>query len=118
MPLVRTVCDNACSAVQVKILHEDRPKGIVAFERVDGLERNVTVINLGQSSWQAGEYGCWVGGGSFKEVFSSQVGIVLPDATRYDLYSIDAKSAHRKAVHWAPDSSHVRRTLSLEAGVS
>ena len=63
--------------VQVKILHEDRPNGVVAFERVDGLERIVTVINAGQSSWQGGEYGCWVGGGSFKEVFSSQVGLEL-----------------------------------------
>ena len=60
-------------ADQVKILHEDRPNGVVAFERVDGLERIVTVINAGQSSWQGGEYGAWVGGGSFQEVFSSQV---------------------------------------------
>lgn len=59
--------------MKVKILHEDRPNGVVAFERVDGLERLVTVINAGQSSWQEGEYGCWVGGGTFKEVFSSQV---------------------------------------------
>jgi hypothetical protein len=58
---------------QVKILHEDRPNGVVAFERVDGLERIVTVINAGQSSWQGGEYGAWVGGGSFQEIFSSQV---------------------------------------------
>ena len=61
-------------AMKVKILHEDRPNGVVAFERVEGLERVVTVINAGQSSWQEGEYGCWVGGGSFREVFSSQVG--------------------------------------------
>ena len=64
--------------MKVKILHEDRPNGVVAFERVDGLERIVTVINAGQSSWQGGEYGCWVGGGSFREVFSSQVGMELP----------------------------------------
>ena len=59
--------------VQVKILHEDRPNGVVAFERVDSLERLVTVINAGQSSWQGCEYGAWVGGGSFRQIFSSQV---------------------------------------------
>jgi len=55
------------------ILHEDRPNGVVAFERVcEGEPRIVTVINAGRGSWQKGEYGVWVGGGSFEEVFSSQ----------------------------------------------
>ncbi|KAK9822655.1 hypothetical protein WJX81_004831 [Elliptochloris bilobata] len=56
----------------VSILHEDRPNGVMAFDRTDGLERLVTVVNAGRSSFQGGEYGCWVGGGSFTEVFSSQ----------------------------------------------
>jgi 1,4-alpha-glucan branching enzyme len=54
------------------ILHEDRPNGIVAFERVcDGEPRIVCVINAGRSSFQEGQYGCWVGGGSFEEIYSS-----------------------------------------------
>ena len=54
------------------ILHEDRPNGIVAFERVcDGEPRIVCVINAGRSSFQEGQYGCWVGGGSFEEIYNS-----------------------------------------------
>lgn len=54
------------------ILHEDRQNGVVAFERVhEGLPRMLIVLNAGQSSW-AGDYGAWVGGGSFRRVFSSQ----------------------------------------------
>lgn len=55
------------------ILHEDRPNGVMAFERVgEGLERIVAVVNAGRKYWQGGEYGVWVGGGSFEEVFCSQ----------------------------------------------
>mmetsp|Transcript_3793 Transcript_3793/g.10743 ORF Transcript_3793/g.10743 Transcript_3793/m.10743 type:complete len:283 (-) Transcript_3793:353-1201(-) len=55
------------------ILHEDRPNGVVAFERVlDGEPRIVCVINAGRRSWQEGNYGCWVGGGDFQQVYSSQ----------------------------------------------
>eukprot|EP01023_Acetabularia_acetabulum_P029445 TRINITY_DN2779_c0_g1_i1.p1 TRINITY_DN2779_c0_g1~~TRINITY_DN2779_c0_g1_i1.p1 ORF type:complete len:684 (-),score=140.22 TRINITY_DN2779_c0_g1_i1:276-2021(-) len=57
------------------ILHEDRPNGVVAFERVyDGEEKMLVVVNAGQASWQAGEYGVWVGqnAGKFEEVLSSQ----------------------------------------------
>jgi len=54
------------------ILHEDRPNGVVAFERVfEGEPRMVCVINAGRKSFQEGNYGCWVGGGSFNEVYSS-----------------------------------------------
>ena len=35
----------------------------------------IVVVNAARSSWQAGEYGLWVGGGStFKQVYCSQVG--------------------------------------------
>eukprot|EP01024_Parvocaulis_polyphysoides_P017269 TRINITY_DN17632_c0_g2_i6.p2 TRINITY_DN17632_c0_g2~~TRINITY_DN17632_c0_g2_i6.p2 ORF type:complete len:214 (-),score=22.68 TRINITY_DN17632_c0_g2_i6:284-877(-) len=56
------------------ILHEDRPNGVVAFERVaDGDEKIVVVVNAGQGSWQKGDYGVWVGqdAGRFEEVLSS-----------------------------------------------
>ncbi|KAG1668585.1 hypothetical protein FOA52_007320 [Chlamydomonas sp. UWO 241] len=55
------------------ILHEDRPNGVVAFERVfDGEPRIVCVINAGRKSFQSGDYGCWVGGGAFEQIYSSQ----------------------------------------------
>ena len=36
----------------VQILHEDRPNGVVAFERMLGVERIVAVVNAGRSGWQ------------------------------------------------------------------
>jgi len=55
-----------------KVLHEDRPNGVLAFERVfDGLERVVTLVNAGRGAWQSGEYGVWVGGGRFEQVYCS-----------------------------------------------
>jgi 1,4-alpha-glucan branching enzyme len=55
-----------------QMLHEDRANGVLAFERVfDGLERVVTVVNAGRSAWQAREYGVWVGGGNFEQVYCS-----------------------------------------------
>ena len=101
---------------KVKILHEDRPNGVVAFERVDGLERLVTVINAGQSSWQGGEYGCWVGGGTFNEVFSSQVRESFVRFWRQK----QRLHVQRALKSWAlgADSSHVCRTPNSGAGVS
>jgi len=32
---------------------QDRPNGVMAFERTDGSERIVTVVNAGRSSFQA-----------------------------------------------------------------
>lgn len=55
------------------ILHEDRPNGVMACERTaEGEPRIVAVINAGRSYWQAKEYGVWVGGGVFEEIFNSQ----------------------------------------------
>jgi hypothetical protein len=31
----------------------------------------VCVINAGRNSFQSGDYGCWVGGGTFEEVYNS-----------------------------------------------
>lgn len=46
------------------ILHEDRPNGVLAFERVsEGDLRIVVVVNAGRGNWQGDEYGVWVGGG-------------------------------------------------------
>jgi bifunctional N-acetylglucosamine-1-phosphate-uridyltransferase/glucosamine-1-phosphate-acetyltransferase GlmU-like protein len=43
-----------------------------------GCERVVVVVNAGRNSWQACEYGVWVGGsGVMEEVYSSQVGLGL-----------------------------------------
>ena len=54
------------------ILHEDRPNGIMVFERAhEGDERVVTVVNAGRRAFQDGEYGAWVGGGSFRQVYCS-----------------------------------------------
>ncbi|KAL6751388.1 glycoside hydrolase superfamily [Haematococcus lacustris] len=56
------------------VLHEDRQNGVVAFERVaEGEARIVCVINAGRKLWQSGEYGVWVGGGVFEQLFCSQV---------------------------------------------
>lgn len=57
-------------------LHEDRPNGIMAYERAaEGTERIVAVVNAGRGSWQKGEYGVWVGGtGIMEEIYCSQVG--------------------------------------------
>ncbi|GFH23259.1 Aamy domain-containing protein [Haematococcus lacustris] len=55
------------------VLHEDRQNGVVAFERVaEGEARIVCVINAGRKLWQSGEYGVWVGGGVFEQLFCSQ----------------------------------------------
>jgi 1,4-alpha-glucan branching enzyme len=55
------------------VLHEDRQNGIMAFERVfEGHARMVIIVNAGQSSWQTNNYGAWVGGGTFREVFNCQ----------------------------------------------
>jgi len=57
------------------MLHEDRPNGVLCFERNSpGLERVVTVVNAGRCSWQEANYGVWVGGGSFKQVYNSSDG--------------------------------------------
>ncbi len=56
------------------ILHEDRQNGVVAFERVaEGEARIVCVINASRGFWQKGNYGVWVGGGEFEQVYCSQV---------------------------------------------
>jgi hypothetical protein len=59
-------------------LHEDRPNGVMAYERVaDGEDepRVVVVVNAGRGYWQGSEYGVWVGGtGTMEEVYCSQVG--------------------------------------------
>jgi hypothetical protein len=35
----------------------------------------VVVVNAARKSWQGGDYGLWVGGGgSFKQIYCSQVG--------------------------------------------
>jgi hypothetical protein len=45
------------------------------YERVvEGQERIVVIVNAGQQYWQRNEYGVWVGGGgTFSEIFCSQV---------------------------------------------
>lgn len=45
------------------------------YERVAHDEaRVIVVVNAARHSWQAGDYGLWVGGGgSFKQVYCSQV---------------------------------------------
>lgn len=54
------------------MLHEDRPNGIMVWERMHaGDERVVTVVNAGRNAFQAGEYGAWVGRGTFRQVFCS-----------------------------------------------
>ncbi|KIZ02351.1 1,4-alpha-glucan branching enzyme [Monoraphidium neglectum] len=57
-------------------LHEDRPNGVMAYERVaDGEDepRVVVVVNAGRGYWQGSEYGVWVGGtGTMEEVYCSQ----------------------------------------------
>mmetsp|Transcript_6640 Transcript_6640/g.16965 ORF Transcript_6640/g.16965 Transcript_6640/m.16965 type:complete len:708 (+) Transcript_6640:398-2521(+) len=55
------------------ILHEDRMNGVLAFERsMEGEERVVVVINAGLKYWQGKEYGVWVHGGHFEQVYNSQ----------------------------------------------
>ena len=55
------------------ILHEDRPNGVLVFERVgEGMGRVVVLVNAGRRSWQAGEYGAWIGGGQLREVLCTQ----------------------------------------------
>jgi hypothetical protein len=48
----------------------------MGYERVvEGEERVVVVVNAGRHSWQAGEYGMWVGStGVLQQIYSSQVG--------------------------------------------
>ena len=54
------------------MLHEDRPNGVLCFQRTfPGDERVVTVVNASRSSWQEGQYGVWVDGGSFRQVYCS-----------------------------------------------
>jgi hypothetical protein len=56
------------------ILHEDRPNGVMGFDRTDvSGERIVTVVNAGRMYWAGGEYGVYVGSGSFQEILCSQV---------------------------------------------
>lgn len=56
-----------------QVLHEDRPNGVMAFERAaEGCARIVAIVNAGQGAWPGGDYGAWVGGGSFRRIFSSQ----------------------------------------------
>lgn len=44
----------------------------MAWERVfEGDERVICVMNAGKKFWTASNYGAWVGGGKFKEVFCS-----------------------------------------------
>jgi hypothetical protein len=49
--------------------------GPARYERVvEGQERIVVIVNAGQQYWQRNEYGVWVGGGgTFNEIFCSQV---------------------------------------------
>lgn len=49
------------------------------YERTaHGEARVIVVVNAARSYWQDGEYGLWVGGGgSFKQVYCSQVGGVV-----------------------------------------
>lgn len=55
-----------------KVLHEDRGNGVMAFERVwEGEERVLVVVNMARRYWQESNYGVWVGGGSFVEVYNS-----------------------------------------------
>ena len=55
-----------------QMLHEDRPNGVMAFERVaPGHARVVVVVNAGRGAWLDGQYGAYVGGGDFEEVFAS-----------------------------------------------
>lgn len=62
------------------ILHEDRLNGVMAWERIyDGEERIVCVFNAGRRVFTKGDYGMWVGGGQFKEVFCSSVRLLPPD---------------------------------------
>ena len=45
---------------------------MLAFERThEGDERVVVVVNAGRGSWQLSEYGVYVGGGRYEEVFHS-----------------------------------------------
>eukprot|EP00191_Tetraselmis_sp_GSL018_P007336 CAMPEP_0177609820 /NCGR_PEP_ID=MMETSP0419_2-20121207/19359_1 /TAXON_ID=582737 /ORGANISM="Tetraselmis sp., Strain GSL018" /LENGTH=641 /DNA_ID=CAMNT_0019104903 /DNA_START=286 /DNA_END=2211 /DNA_ORIENTATION=- len=56
-----------------KILHEDRMNGVLAFERAaEGVPRVVVVVNAGLQYWQGKEYGVWVHGGVFQQVYCSQ----------------------------------------------
>lgn len=56
-------------------LHEDRPNGVMAYERaIEGEPRVVVVVNAGRSYWQGSEYGVWVGSsGTMEEVYCTQV---------------------------------------------
>jgi hypothetical protein len=47
-----------------------------SYERVaEGQPRVIVVVNAARGYWQDGQYGLWVGGGgSFKQVYCSQVG--------------------------------------------
>jgi len=55
------------------ILHEDRQNGVLAFERsAEGEQRVVVVINAGLNYWQGRNYGVWVYGGVFEQVYCSQ----------------------------------------------
>jgi 1,4-alpha-glucan branching enzyme len=55
------------------VLHEDRLNGVMAFERVhEDHSRMVIIVNAGQGNWQKTDYGAWVGGGNFQEVFNCQ----------------------------------------------
>eukprot|EP00884_Botryococcus_braunii_P002910 jgi/Botrbrau1/1261/Bobra.0163s0054.1 len=58
------------------ILHEDRPNGVMAFDRTDDSgERILAVVNAGRSLWAGGEYGVYVGSGVFQEILCSQAPI-------------------------------------------
>lgn len=51
------------------------PLRLCSYERVaEGEARVIVVVNAARNSWQDGSYGLWVGGGgTFKQVYCSQV---------------------------------------------
>lgn len=52
--------------------HEDRPNGVMAWERnLPGEERVVAVVNAGRAGWSAGEYACFFGDGAYRQVYCS-----------------------------------------------
>ena len=53
-----------------RMLHEDRPNGVIGFERCDGKDRYYVLVNAGLKSF--GKYGAWAEYGVFQEVFCSQ----------------------------------------------
>lgn len=62
-----------CNLQPIQKAIKAKPHTVTAcLQTAEGEARIVCVINAGRKYWQGGDYGVWVGGGTFEEIFCSQ----------------------------------------------